>query len=100
MEDECWIGLRFIPAFKDLDNVRKACFGKELQEGWREKIENLQKSVKDLRDDEDVKISCTLKFHILFHHVKFWCKIEKRGLGTVSAQTGESIHGSFDKYLE
>ena len=30
----------------------------------------------------------------------FWCESEKRGLGTVSAQTGESMHGTFEKFLE
>ena len=36
----------------------------------------------------------------MFGHVKFWCEEEGRGLGTVSAQTGEAMHGTFDKYLE
>ena len=56
MEDECWIGLRFIPAFKALDAVRNACFGKELQDGWIDKLDHLKETVKDLRDDEDIKI--------------------------------------------
>ena len=60
----------------------------------------MKEKVKDLSDDEDVKMTCTLKFHILFGHVTFWCEEEGRGLGTVSAQTGESMHGTFDKYLE
>ena len=86
--------------FKALDDVRKSCFIKELQPGWEGKLAHLKDTVKDLRDDDDIKMSCTLKFHILFGHVSFWCQKENRGLGQVSAQTGESMHGVFDKYLE
>ena len=100
IEDECWISLRFRPAFKALDTVQKACFGQELQDNWIEKLDHLKEMVKDLRDDDDIKISCTLKFQILFSHFKFWCEIEKLGLGTVSAQTGESMNSTFDKNLE
>ena len=89
-----------MPVFKALDVVGKACFRKNLLEGWIEKLQCFKETVKDLRDDEDIKITCTLKFHILFSHIKFWCGTERRGLGTVSAQTGEAMHGTFNRYLE
>ena len=69
----------------------------------------MKTEIKDLKDDEDMEMSCTPKFHILIFHVKQWCQTEieraemnqvaPRGLGKVSAQTSESMHGKFEKYL-
>ena len=97
-EDQNVHGLPFIDAFRALESVRKACFGKDLQEGWREKLDDLKAIVTGLSDDKDIQMSCTLKFHILFFHVKCWCEKEQQGLGVVSTQTGESMHCRFDKF--
>ena len=74
-----------MPVFKALDVVGKACFRKNLLEGWIEKLQCFKETVKDLRDDEDIQRSCTLKFHLVFSHIKFWCETEGQILGTVSA---------------
>ena len=90
--------------------VRKSIFSTELKGNWEETLDNLKTEIKDLKDDEDMEMSCTPKFHILIFHVKQWCQTEieraemnqvaPRGLGKVSAQTSESMHGKFEKDLE
>ena len=92
-----------------LNEVRKAVFSTEFKDNWEETLDNLKTEIKDLKDDEDMEMSCTPKFHILIFHVKQWCEMEieraemnqeaPRGLGKVSAQTSESMHGKFKKYL-
>ena len=78
-----------------------AIFGQHLEEGWEDKLDHLKETVTDLIDEEDcVKMSCTLKFHVLFCEVRLWCRQEKRGLGQVSTQTGESMHCRLEKFLE
>ena len=99
IDDQCAEALRFIGAFRALEAVRTACFGKDLKPDWKETLEKLKNKVKDLVDDEDIPMTCTLKFYILFFHVKKWCEMEKRGLGNVSTQAGESMHGRFERYL-
>ena len=89
-----------MPVFKALDVVGKACFRKNLLEGWIEKLQCFKETVKDLRDDEDIQRSCTLKFHLVFSQIKFWCETEGQILGTVSAQTGEAMHGTFERCLD
>ena len=89
-----------MPAFKALDAVQKACFRKDLLKGWIKKLQCFKETVKDLRDDEDIQSSCTLKFHLVFSQIKFWCETEGQILGTVSAQTGEAMHGTFERYLD
>ena len=54
---------------------------------------------KNIKDDKDCKMTCTLKFHNLFFHARQWCEKEVRGLGTVSCQAGESMHCRLEKFL-
>ena len=98
--DHCVLGLLFIPAYRALNAVRKAIFGQHLEDGWEEKLDQLKETVTDLIDEDDVKMSCTLKFHVLFCEVRLWCQREKRGLGQVSTQTGESMHCRLENFLE
>ena len=94
-------------AFRALNQVKKAIFSTELKDNWEETLEDLKHEIKDLKDDEDMEMSCTPKFHILIFHVKQWCEMEiamnsdaPRGLGKVSTQTSESMHSRFAKHLE
>ena len=99
-DDHCVLGLLFIPAFRALNAVRKAIFGQHLEDGWEEKLDHLKETVTDLIDEDEVKMSCTLKFHILFCEVRLWCQREKRGLGQVSTQSGESMHCRLENFLK
>ena len=83
-----------------MNAVRKAIFGQHLEEGWEDKLDHLKETVTNLIDEQDVKMSCTLKFHVLFCEVRLWCQREKRGLGQVSTQTGESIHCRLENFLD
>ena len=105
-EKENFTVCRFVSAFRALDKVRKAIFGTELKDNWEKTLEDLKEEIKDLKDDEDMEMSCTPKFHILIFHVKQWCEMEikmnpeaPRGLGKVSTQTSESMHCRFAKHL-
>ena len=45
---------------------------------------------KNIKDDKDCKMTCTLKFHNLFFHAMQWCEKEVRG---------ESMHCRLEKFL-
>ena len=99
--------LRWVEAFRALNQVKKAIFSTVLKEDWESTLEHLKFVIQGLKDDEDIKMSCTPKFHIVIFHVKQWCEREiamnpdaPRGLGKVSAQTSESMHSRFAKHLE
>ena len=56
-ENDSVIGLRFVSAFRALEAVRKACFGKVLQPGWEDALKKLKEEITDLKDDQDCKMS-------------------------------------------
>ena len=61
--------IQFVSAFRALNEVRKAVFSTGLKDNWEETLDNLKHEIKDLKDDEDMEMSCTPKFHILIFHV-------------------------------
>ena len=98
--------IRFVSAFRALNEVRKAIFTTELKDNWEKTLEDMKFEIRDLIDDEGMQMSCTPKFHILIFHVKQWCEMEiannpdaPRGLGKVSTQASESMHCRFAKHL-
>ena len=63
--------------------------------------------VTELIQDEDISLTCTIKIHAMFFHVREHCQDqillnpeEPNGLGRVSTQTGESMHKAFEIYFE
>ena len=75
-EKENFTVCHFVNGFRALNEVRKSIFSTELKDNWDETLENLKTEIKDLKDDEDMEMSCTPKFHILIFHVKQWCQME------------------------
>ena len=70
-------------------------------------MDEFQTVVTDLVTDFEMDVSCTIKFHVIIFHVREHCEDEialrpeaPRGLGSVSTQTPESMHHSFEKYVE
>ena len=61
---------------------------------------DFEKAIDDFLDffiDLEIKIKST-KLHILFCHVKEFCKKNGYGLGVYSEQAGETIHSRFSKF--
>ena len=79
----------FAEAFKALNEVVSACYGYELQKGYKTKINNFRRTYLALG------ISVTPKVHAVFHHVSEFCDLTKKGLGSWSEQASESIHHDF-----
>ena len=61
--------------------MRKACFGQDLLDSYEDDIAKFK--------EEYVKagLSITMKAHILFEHVIYFCKKHGKGLGHFSEQT-------------
>jgi len=99
--------LRFVEAFRALDWVRKSCFAVKLRQDWSEALAEFKRVVTELIQDEEIGLTCTIKIHAMFFHIREHCQDqillnpeEPNGLGRVSTQTGESMHKAFEIYLE
>lgn len=82
--------LKYVRVLKDLDNVVKDCFGKELKPSYKASISQFKKSYLDL------DISVTPKIHAIFFHVPKFCETMNVGLGVYSEQAFESVHHDFN----
>ena len=69
-----------IDALRKFNAVRKACFGNELLDSYREDIEKFKAAYVLLG------IKVTTKAHIIFDHVGDYCAKRGRGLGPDSEQ--------------
>lgn len=81
--------MSFIAAFNSFNAVRVACFGNDLSPDFEERIVTFQEKY------ESLNISVTSAVHVLFCHVRQFCKFFKAALGIFSEQASESVHRDF-----
>ena len=74
--------LTYVASLRAYDNVRKSCFGNDLNGPYEEYI-NQYKAAYKLTG-----MNVTTKAHIIFEHVASFCKEQGKGLGHFSAQAG------------
>ena len=79
---------KYCDALEALNSVVVACFGKELEPDFEEKIGKFKQSYLEL------DINVTSKAHILFAHTPEF--ITGRSLSIYAEQAGESSHADFD----
>ena len=78
----------FCDALDAFDTVAHSCFSKILSMDFEKAID----------DFLDFFIALETKLHILFCHVKEFCRKNGYGLGVYSKQTGETIHSRFSEF--
>jgi len=84
----------FAVAFTKLNNVRVACFGKELEP-------NMETTVSDFRTAYlDLGVSVTTAAHVIMNHVVQFCRFHQSALGKYSEQASESVHRDFANLWE
>lgn len=81
--------LKYVKAFDTFKKVVEACFGNNLEEGYKSRIEDFKKAYMDLG------ISVTPKIHAVFYHVEQFCHKIGKALGFFSEQAMESVHSDF-----
>ena len=84
-------GQPIIETMKAFNDVVESCFGKELVEGYKEKISVFKDCYMSL------VLSITPKVHIVFQHITEFLAMrstleEKKGLGYWSEQAFEAMH--------
>lgn len=84
--------LLFVGALQSFNKVVDDCFGVQLKETFETSIDKFKKNYLNLN------ITVTPKMHVVFHHVKDFCKKHGTGLGFFSEQAVESVHSDFEKY--
>jgi len=89
--------MAFCEYFQSLNQVRLACFGKELDPNFKEIVEKFRQNLSDL---EIYGVNFTPKLHELCFHVPEWCEEANSGLGPFSEQAGESIHKVFYSFWQ
>ena len=88
----------FVRVFKALCGIKKACFGAELDPEFESICDEFKDSLLDL--DQIHKASITTKFHMLFIHVKQYCRMTGRTFKLISEQALESSHRAWKKHVE
>ena len=85
----------FGKALKAFNQVRKSCFGDDLDEDYKQKIEEFESVFRSIGPDQPV----FPKAHIVFHHLADF--IEEHGpLGPFNEQTFEAVHYSFANHMD
>ena len=84
-------GQPIIETMKAFNEVVEGCFGKELVDGYKEKISKFKECYKSL------DLSITPKVHIVFQHIEEFLSMkstsqERKGLGYWSEQAFEAMH--------
>ena len=85
----------FISAFKAMNLVVNSCFGTNNVDMkiLPDLIENINKM------HMDTGVSKSLKIHVIFYHIEQCLRfLSGLGLGIMSEQAGEAIHGEFLKF--
>ena len=94
------LAMPFVDAFKSLNKVRLACFGKELDPDYKVFLDEFKANTLAIVEHQDIVLTITPKIHFIFFHIFDWCDDANIGLGLVSEQTGESIHHQFCSFFE
>ena len=81
---------KYCDALEALNSVVVACFGKELEPDFEDKIGKFKQSYLEL------DINVTSKAHILFAHTPEFIRLTGRSLSIYAEQAGESSHADFD----
>ena len=84
-----------INALGAFNEMRNACFSKELDPNYVQILDNYWDTIKEL--NATFGLSITPKIHISYFHIKKWCTDNKSGLGLHSEGPHESIHSRFEK---
>ena len=83
-------------ALKTFNQVRKSCFGEELDGDYREKIAAFESAFRDIGLDLQ---PVTPKVHVVLHHLADF--VEENGpLGQFNEQTFESVHYAFANHMD
>ena len=90
---QAFFAFPFIDAFDAFNEIRKACFGQELQSGFEQKIDVFEATIKA------VGVSITNKIHCIYDHVIPFCNKHGRGLGFFLEQAAESAHRDFNAFM-
>lgn len=80
---------RFVNVFKSINGVVHACFGKNLEDDYLDKIDQLKLLYRKLVWNE------TPKAHAIFVHLPQYLAYTQRGLSAYSEQAFEAIHHNF-----
>ena len=79
----------YVRAFRALNDVVLSCFGKTLQNDYKEKIDVFNHCFQALG------LQVTPKIHAILFHVIDFCDRKETGLGMWSEQAFESVHADF-----
>ena len=83
-------------ALKAFNQVRKSCFGEELDGDYREKIAEFESAFRDIGLDLQ---PVTPKVHVVLHHLADF--VDENGpLGQFNEQTFESVHYAFANHMD
>ena len=95
VEDKFELIQPIINALSNFNEVRKACFSKELDPNCIRILDNYWDAIKEL--NATFGLSITPKIHISYFHIKYWCTDNNSGLGLHSEGPHESVHSRFEK---
>ena len=91
----------FGQALKAFNQVRKSCFGEELDDDYRRKIAEFEAAFKNIGKDKEGKDlqPVTPKVHVVLHHLADF--VDENGpLGLFNEQTFESVHYCFANHMD
>ena len=94
VEDKFELVQPIINALSSFNEVRNACFSKDLDPNYINILDNYWDKIKKL--NSTFGLSITPKMHISYFHVKTWCTDNNSGLGLHSEGPHESIHSRFE----
>ena len=76
--------------------IQDACFGWDLKEDWKEKIEIFTSKFKDLqaysRARLELNLTVTWKIHSICCHLSTFLSRQECGMARFAEQTGEAVH--------
>ena len=83
--------VNYVNAFRHFKSVVDACYGKNLDSSYKEKIGKFKNIYMQLG------LRVTPKLHTVFFHIADFCESRGLGLGFWSEQASESVHADFKK---